>query len=78
MTGRAAAYTDEGRQSQLSPGISEFAAAIQDLASLINVCDDVLTRRVRNIFLRSQPPRAFLRQSSVSGAKKETVTSKYR
>ncbi|MDP9807541.1 hypothetical protein J2W42_000372 [Rhizobium tibeticum] len=50
MTGRAAAYTDEGRQSQLSPGISEFAAAIQDLARLINVCDDVLTRRVRNIF----------------------------
>jgi len=24
MTGRAAAYTDEGRESQLSPGISRF------------------------------------------------------
>jgi hypothetical protein len=39
MTGRAAAYTDDGRQSQLSPGISEFAPAVQDFVKRINHCD---------------------------------------
>jgi hypothetical protein len=41
MTGRAAAYTDEGRESQLSPGKSRrHTVKLRKLAFAVNDCAD--------------------------------------